>query len=169
MRGRQAQAIQPNRLRSLAVEPQVFVGSEPRPELLKPIANNLHHCKPVGGLWTSSVNKGRSVWSEHVCAEGGSWKLEVSKKARVFTVSKESDEQLLAEAYPPPATEMAEIARQVGVPSILSPICDWEKLSQDYDGLQVSPPILRQLPWSMWDVESTVWFRWVFENIEAIS
>lgn len=134
--------------------------ARPLPLLMAPIFNGGadHRAvnKPMGGLWTSTrTGAARSEWVDWCerCAPEyvngcRAWTLDIKPKGvRLFVVTCRADVERL------PMTD----ARR---PSI-----DFEALARAYDGLRIQTPNIGWSLFKLWDVESTIWFRWVFRNV----
>lgn len=153
-------------------EPQLFVGEdEPIREKFHPATNREHGwIKPVGGLWTSTYRPETqdSEWVEWCIAESFSepstlqWSLLTPKQdARVAIVDTLADLQRFLASY-----EYSQ--------SLYSRFLDFDSLARDYDGMHLTSSGQWATRLSMpdnlygWDCESTVWFRWCFEQVERI-
>jgi len=165
------------------LEPQVFVGrAAPTADAIKPVTNE-KFWKPVGGLWTSTLNHEGGEWLRWLLSEiftryatvedlqgserwgGRMWKL-TPREANVAIVHEPADLRMLHERYPQQLTEAEKQIRSFAL------LIDWEALSRDYDGMHIPNP----WPWrfggdyeaSMFfygmDAECTCWFRWCFEG-----
>jgi len=146
--------------------------------------------KPCGGFWTSSLidNKYYSEWHQYMREEMG---YDVKTIKRVFIVKPKDDAKLyevnsiedwynLFEKY---TSYIVELDRNFP-PTKLGYI-DFELLSKDFDGLRISNKGLSdimkynqmaryykddmpKIPIDEWDVESTLWFRNVFDKISIV-
>lgn len=142
----------------------------PSPERMEPVRNGW--LKPYGGLWTSTlVNDTESAWVRW-CREymrsaiygRARYALEVDPRARIYTIDSLDDlVRLYEQGYAIP------FAPGVSVYSL-----DFERLAQLYDGLHLTARGERETRMSYphtlygWDVESTVWFRWVFTDVRRV-
>jgi hypothetical protein len=139
--------------------------------------------KSTSGLWTSSWREETkdSEWVEWCRGENFSnpdesqWFLLTPKEhSRLYVIDCYADLERLLETY---LWELPEIKRL----SELSYLrryyrgIDFERLSQDYDGLHLTShgneDLHHGFPLDMnaWDSESTVWFRWCFTKVEKIA
>lgn len=136
------------------------------------------HYKPMGGLWTSTLNEEGSEWLRWLTNEGYDlsmkrwggkcWRLQPTF-ARVYVVWSPKQLHDLAELYPHPRQNEADFAR---IASFRSRVA-WDVMAKEWDAVHVPNP----WPWrfgyddlgaSMFfysmDAESTCWFRWCFEG-----
>jgi hypothetical protein len=142
---------------------QVWVGAVERPTptgLVVDLAPFGHGTpKPRRALWTCThIFTIISPWLESpeklTRGPEGIWMITVSPEARVAEIHCSSDWEKLARAYPSP--------HQVNAP-------DWSKVAADWDGVHLSAGgSLTTDELRDWDVESTVWFRWVFSSVSAL-
>lgn len=118
------------------------------------------------------------------------WNIEIKPGTKVFSIQKYDDIEWLKEKYPLSKKtieqntfnmfkeqlpkETADFMASVDFYSI--PLVDYDMFSKDYQGLHVSSEAIRESrgfytgddferkrDWlNSWDVESTVWFDWVF-------
>lgn len=141
---------------------QVRVGSEPKAEMVLPLVNREGMInKPVGGVWTSSMNDvGLSGWIEWCYREafrttGGQqpmWALEPKADAVLLVVETMEDTEALAAVY--------------GYTNKYDEVqFDFERMAEDYDGLTLRTPYGVGEPFYGWDCESTIFFRWAFEQV----
>lgn len=160
---------------------QLRVGrAQPEPTLLRPV-NNTDDClgaKPKGGLWTSSYSREHGSdwirWCEsedfrvpgtwHGPSTWRGWLLEPDEFARVLVIDS--------------LRTLRSVLKQYWRLSLFAPIdspkLDFEKLAQDFDAVSLT----EKAEWATrhsepnlygWDCESTVWFRWCFTTVRAIS
>lgn len=161
--------------------PQLFVGSRPHVRLLNPVRNYDNDyrimgimCKPIGGMWTSTLDRHGSDWTRwHGDIEWGGYVVYPLRRARVFEIDSISDYERLLNwyGYAPPMNPN-------GSHNDCWMVLNYEKLSKKCDGLHLTkkgqtetnyyiprerrglmPPML-----NAWDCESTVWFRWAFSK-----
>ena len=166
---------------------QVFVShSKPEASKITPLLNE-RFWKPLGGLWTSTFGDDGGEWVRWLDGQnytlddprwgGDLWLLE-PKEANLAVVAHPSDLRELCASYPHPELDhfnsLSERFKSFE-------FVDWERLSQDYDGLHVPNP----WPWrfgygddfdyaaSMFfytmDAECTCWARWCFEGEPRIA
>ncbi|OYT30497.1 MAG: hypothetical protein B6U95_00190 [Thermofilum sp. ex4484_82] len=167
-----------------SVPPQVHIGEIKGKLKIKPVRNSLLFShKPDGGFWTSTFTPDGeycSDWAEWLVVEYGestdkskikAYVLIPRKDAKVYVIDSAEDYLKLVQKYP-------RIIR-CGTTAV-----DWEKVAKDYDGVRLTRRGLEEVasPASLvhrltqmkvedlygWDVESTVWFRDVFEKIIPI-
>lgn len=150
--------------------------------------------KPRRALWTCTVvPRIVTPWIKHgerPLQTAHTWLLTVSAQARVFEVASPEDWWELAHSYPARTPgfkyAMMPLPSHPGVLTSdrssryarVDP--DWEALANDWDGVHVSmagvmtaedvtferDSVVTEL--RGWDVESTVWLRWVFDSVEEI-
>ncbi len=153
---------------------QLFVSPRrPTPEAMEPIRNAPY--KPLGGLWTSTLVSGGSDWSRtmrdamvvtgdrRLDADGTlhGWRLRPSRQARVVEIRGPTDLVWLLEH----SGDVRTLADDEYVVSL-----NFEQLARYYDGLHVTRRALSQC-WPRlrrWHVESTVWFRWCFDDVRDL-
>ncbi len=153
-------------------------------EQVASVENNTHSSmrKPKYGLWTSSWREETqdSGWVEWCRYEEfddpgkQQWFLLTPKaESRLYVIDCYSDLQRLVDTY---IWESPE-AKQLGNSHLRKYYTgiDFERLSQDYDGLHLTKKgnnrlhLSYPLDLNAWDSESTVWFRWCFTKIEKIA
>lgn len=163
------------------METQVFVGTKPTEHQFQVVLNRRCFCKPVGGLWTSTYDpEVGSSWIEWNVEQGRfnghidtspvkAWALEIDEEAKVFVIDSKDDTKQLDELG-------CLFVNEIGNKQI-----DFEKLAGIFDGVHFTENA-RGEDWLSislhgsdecvdlygWDVESTVWFRWMFKNIEEL-
>ncbi|WP_207893695.1 hypothetical protein [Tepidibacillus fermentans] len=149
-------------------------------EKMKPVKNN-NFIKPTGGLWTSTYHPiYGSEWVQYSMNIGGillpdsefwdGYLLIPHKNARLFIIDGYQDLKELMDNF--------KIEMKLRNPSFYSPredfTIDFEKLQKEYDGIQLTKKGLAETkttyPFNLdgWDVESTIWFRWVFKKAYPI-
>lgn len=160
----------PQRTRTLP--PQLYVGDrETLERKVWPILNDPKRLgKPRGGFWTSTYDADYgSAWVSWCVAYRYNDPLELHwtvlharKSARVAVVDSVGELGALIERYP------RILRHHRGL--------DLELLAQEYDGLHLTTQgylethSKRSGPKLFgWDCESTVWFRWVFSRMQAIT
>jgi len=152
--------------------------------------------KPKAAMWTSTFVP-RTIspwldWPENINRREPykTWRLAVSDTARVAEVHSPEDWWELAHAYPASAPgfkyTLMPLASHPGVHTQdrsnvnarLDP--DWQALAEDWDGVHVSMAgvmtaedvaferhgLVTEL--RGWELESTVWLRWVFDSVEEL-
>ena len=155
------------------MDKQIFCGSKPSTNIIRVISNRKCFPKPFGGLWTSTYDPQRiSAWvdwcknnfRESAAPDFKRWMLTVKDEANIFHLDSITDFNVL---------------RKDGfifVNPLKAAQIDYELLSTKYDGIHITERAL-QTDWtsydcgghfslSVWDVESTCWFRWVFTEVE---
>ncbi len=97
----------------------------------------------------------------HERLERSAWLLTPSSDVRVPVVDGEEDIERLIRLYPRRITGDERTW------------LDWEAVARDYDGLRVTERGVsanrerEDSPLGPWDVESTLWFRWVFKDVAS--
>lgn len=167
------------------LDPQVVVcPTMPEPGKLDPIKNDLFWKPRYGGLWTSTLDECGGQWVRWLYGEGYSldqddhwggrlWQL-TPKEVNLYTVWSPRELHAIVERYPHP--ELATYNTKYAAAGFKSPEwawVDWEKASEEYDGVWVPNPwpyrfgisdhAASMFFYSM-DAESTCWFRWCFED-----
>ncbi|MFO1518123.1 MAG: hypothetical protein U1F57_00440 [bacterium] len=148
------------------LRPQLFItqeGNHPRPERLEPVKNIVAFPKPRKGFWTSTYLETRgSAWVERGRdLKNHSYLLRPRADAKIYVVDSYEDLERLMNQY-----GREDVS---GIKTL-----DYEAMSRDYDGLHLTrkgevdtrPFQGRSYDLDTWDVESTLWFRWVFEQAE---
>ncbi|GBF10918.1 hypothetical protein [Tepidibacillus sp. HK-1] len=151
------------------------------PLKMKTIQNDFTSIKPKGGLWTSNyVPEIGSEWVQYSFKVGGPrvpdsdvWEgslLYPNRTSRLYVIDRYQDLERLMHWF--------GVKNKLKNPSFYSPRLDYsidfEKMSQYYDGIHLTKrgQIRTQTsyPFNLdgWDVESTLWFRWVFDHVEEI-
>jgi hypothetical protein len=160
--------------------PRIISGRRPQLKLgeiyFTPVKNDeYHNVKPNGGFWTSTFKWGgpyASEWIDFVTTEMTSedvskkpiYLLTVKPTARLYTIDSYKDLKRLIEKYP-----FVVQARRFD--SFTQTFPDWEAISKDYDGVHMTSKGQGETrlsrPYSLygWDVESTLWFRNVFDKV----
>lgn len=151
---------------------QLFAGrKEPTREKLRLIKNQTGFCKPGdGGLWTSTLVRGNSSsWVEWCINEEFSnprrgWILTPCENARVYTINSLPDLEHLYNHFP----LVNDYASKYGIKYL-----DFELIATTLDAIhlteegQVETRLSHPLSLYGWDCESTLWFRWVFEEVKG--
>ncbi|MDB5077170.1 MAG: hypothetical protein JWO42_3349 [Chloroflexi bacterium] len=160
---------------------QAWISPDGRPPLgpsgfhpdLRPFGSDV--AKPLATLWTStSAGRCPSSWISYLRYGGEQrpppyhpWRLAVDAAAQVYEIHGPEAWQALCLDYPKCTLDGAVIP-------------DWEAVAKRWDGVHLSmgglltaqgvsrggPGARTQL--AGWDVESTVWLRWVFEGVERL-
>jgi len=141
--------------------------------------------KPRRALWTSTfVAEVISPWLEHPerQIEGHRlWKLNVSLDARVAEIHSPADWWAFAMAYRDSAPGYSSNPQSDRSPAFSRIDPDWAKVAADWDGVHLSiggyltaEDVTFQRDGATtelrgWDIESTVWLRWVFRSAAQIS
>jgi len=144
----------------------------PAPTRLKDAVNaSSTFWKPTGGIWTSTYGGGCSEWWEWCKGEGfgdyrSAWLLE-PMEARILVIRNPEDLAAAHLLYPRKSPD------ELGNIRSYRDLLDYEKIKYDYDAMWVPNPhphrlTIDSLFFNVMDVESTVWFRWCFSNIEKI-
>ena len=161
----------------LGFPPQLFIGrsgEKPEPQKMEPIQNQLYWNKPNGGLWTSTYQRETddSDWLEWCKVEQPDWIPET----RWLLYPKDGLRILRIDSLSDLKKALVDFRATRG-PAFLSTrffaILDFEKLSQEFDGMHLTrkgQAETRMTEPSLygWDCESTLWFRWCFDRVEAI-
>jgi len=148
--------------------PQLHITTEAtlRPEV-QPVRN--FSVKPKGGFWTSTYCDGRSEWVD-ACqdmfesAYQKNWFLLVpSLSARILQINSLADLKYLLRTAPNPCPRTHIVW------------LDFEALAHSYDAITLTTrgQIETRLTWPEtlygWDSESTLWFRWMFLDVQRIA
>ena len=160
------------------MDDQLFVTDKdqrPSPALMLSIKNSPHSwVKPLGGLWTSTYTgeETGSAWVQWCLVEEfnlpkDGWHcylLKPKKDANVYVVDSKEDLKVLLDRFERRDFPGLSLMRAI----------DFEKMALHYNGLHLT----RKGEWETrmdirdnlygWDVESTLWFRWVFEEVEDL-
>lgn len=154
---------------------QLFITSREMDRNIVPIKNKLDWAKPDNqtGLWTSTYQQEThdSEWVEwciynNWCdVEQKRWfLLTPSKTARIYTIDSLRDFKRALKLYRSTPYLNYEIFAHL----------DYEAISRDYDAIHLTSPGQQETRLSVpnlygWDVESTLWFRWCFDEVQEIS
>lgn len=152
----------------------------PMAELIKPVNQRESWNKPRGGgLWTSTLDAQGSGWMRWCMGNSFAdprdeprftfWRLRPREDARVYEIDTPLDLVRLVEEFPGDGLTFLG-GREEKVPN-------WSAVLEAYDGIHLTalgeastrwecPPGIKDL--YGWDCESTVWGRWVFEDVEVI-
>lgn len=161
------------------MEKQLFVGElAPCEERIRPVVNDVLN-KPLGGLWTSTyINAATGsdwvVWSTSVYNKYekpvNSYLLTASKDAKIIHVNSIEDFDRLLEKYP-----LKSGTNGIPLLPMFDSLLDYEALSKDYDAFHFTRKALTEAKMSLkhmslgsFDCESTVWFRWCFDEVEIL-
>jgi hypothetical protein len=132
--------------------------------------------EPVGGLWTSTLEKGSSAWIDFVKNEigGGVSRGAIfsTKGAKVYHINSKEDYESLKKRFkrePKTYTEKLIMPR--------NGLLDWEAISKVYDAVHVSDAekicLMRSNDYvdelASWDIESTLWLNSDHIKVEEIS
>ncbi len=157
---------------------QLFVLTEElSKEKMKPIKNN-NFIKPLGGLWTSTYNSiFGSDWVQYSLKTGGilvpetdywnGYLLIPKSDIKLYEVNSYEDLEWLVNKY--------KIKVKLKNYSLYAPrideTIDFEKMQSHWDGIHLTKQGVietkKSYPYNLdgWDVESTIWFRWMFANV----
>lgn len=127
------------------------------------------------GLWTSSWREETqdSEWVEWCCNNDIGflnlyWHLLTPKEdAKIIVIDTYQDLEQLVFAY-------GKSMKTVIFGEIFHPLIDFEKMAKDYDALHLTTygagTLHLSFPNDMnsWDIESTLWFRWCFQEVNKI-
>jgi len=157
------------------ISPQIFVGLRPTSDKVDPIKNtDCQYNKPAGGIWTSPMRDGSSPWLDHLNSASGRglagdnddiYKLTPSDDVDLFVIDSKNDLDDLLDQY-----------KRDDIDTFFTPDCapiDFQQLAQDYDGLTITWNGIKQTShltpgMYTWDVPSTVWFGWPFDNVQQV-
>lgn len=137
---------------------QMRKGAKPEVAKVEPVSIMDHRSKPFGGVWTSSLTEeGSSDW-ERWCVEQNfrtdrddmSWTLKPSDDVVLLHVESRADVAALEECF--------------GKQGLFGVELDWEAMAKEFDGLSLSNPWVGDTFYG-WDCESTLFFRWSFEEV----
>ena len=153
---------------------QVMVAKEqPTAEKVHPITDQMHF-KPVGGMWTSTLNEEGGEWLRWLHGEG--YSLDMPRWGGKLWQLEPKDANLFVCAHPDHVRELASRFRHPEAKqdiSFLRRMIDWQAMAREYDGIHFPDPWTWR--WgnegddtSMFfyslDAESTCWFSWCFEG-----
>ena len=167
----------------MILKTQLYVGKKnPRDEVLEPLRRHIN-CKANGGLYTSTFlgEELGSHWLQWCMGNDfhlpnddiwNGYFIEIKKDAKIYVVDSVEDMNFLFDNY---STMFHEGINMEEI--------DFVKLSQDFDGLHMTMqgervtrhPFLFGFEGNIhrnmygWDVESTHFFRDVFDSIEPIT
>jgi hypothetical protein len=146
------------------MEPQLFFGNEPKRELMNPIENDWQKAK--GGLWTSTFENGKSDWVEWCEWENfftsdsrDGWLLIPNKAVKLITIDSYKDLENLYKNFGIELHQGYEIL-------------DFKKMANTFDGIHLTHKgrtetrLSAPYNFNSWDVESTNWFRWCFDEVK---
>ena len=154
---------------------QIFVSKyKPNPKLFESIRNRMDFNKPKGGLWTSTyVPKFISAWV-YWCETNypppltgkSLWQLKIKEDAKIYTINTREDFLKLEELG---------LLKDSNMPG--GKVIDFEKAAEVFDGIRLTDSGVENTGvWDLvtptlygWDVESTIWFRWVFEDVQPLA
>lgn len=152
--------------------PQVYAGEEPpHQSMMQPVSNDTSmHWKPQGGLWTSSHQPNSDHASEWLeWCDGEKFRQEKYRRAWLLqpagawmaVVRTPEDLEDLRRQYDMEYPDDWPVLR------MMRDRLDYEKLAENYDGLWLPNPYPYRLSgdtlfFNVFDVESTIWFRWNF-------
>ncbi|GAB6551943.1 hypothetical protein bcgnr5378_04760 [Bacillus cereus] len=159
---------------------QLYVGKgEPTEQNIGVITNSVEINKPLGGFWTSTfideqVGSEWVTFSKNVLTKyNGSTKaftLTPKKDARIAHVDSMDDYEELLRKY-----RLEMVDPRLASISFFSNLIDYELLSKDYDGFHISQRAISIAKYTFdyislgaFDCESTVWFRWCFDDVEEL-
>lgn len=146
---------------------QLFLHTvSPSPSRLRPVRND-GFVKPRGGMWTSPI---RSYSWKSWCEDNEfrddlptqEYTLTPVSHARVVVIDSVYDLEVLLSRFTAPQDPQLE--------SLMGKVLDFEALSSIVDGIHLTERGQWRTRLSTpnnlygWDVESVLWFRWVFEE-----
>lgn len=157
---------------------QLFLSiNKPKEELFNPVTGMKHNKKPIGGIWTSTKyinNLGFPTssfieWSKgnlKISPEYSIWGITIENPVNVLIINKKEDiinystlveENTIDERY---EFDIDYIHKDLG--------CNGIWLTEK--GVENTCSVMTDRKYSMksWDVESTIWFDWVFDSINRL-
>lgn len=159
---------------------QLFISdNQPCSSQIIEARNRNGFCKPIGGLWTSTWDQDEysSRWVDWCLdAEYGDplnkrWFIVKPRQGlKLLIIDSLADLIKLIEKYPCKNNPLQHC----------KPVLDFEILAKEYDAIHLteSGQIQTHLPSSLidmkmvdlygWDCESTLWFRWCFDEVKEI-
>ena len=167
------------------IPPQLHVGRiKPTKEFIRPIMNQETGKKPWGGLWTSTFlgEEAGSGWvqnclkNEIFIPEGGmwsSWLLTPSKQAKIFIIDGPEDADTLYEKYgyypfgEPVIPLLGEGMKGINFEKMKE---EWDAVHLTFKGFGTTRCRFDNFSHELygWDSESTVWFRFLFEEVKEL-
>lgn len=146
---------------------QLFLGSEPKKELMSQIKNK-NFIKADGGLWTSTYENDTSEWIDW-CIEQDfwttdyrvKWLLSINPNARILKIDNLLD---LKKAYLQYGSNIGGVIKTL----------DFEKIAGHYDGVwltskgQYETRLSHPISLYGWDCECVHWLRWMFDEVVCI-
>lgn len=144
------------------MKPQVWCGDKKpqESEMIQIIEGCRYGSKPKGGLWTSPLKNGSSTWIKF-CKRHNVYKNEKQK----WVLLPEDDADVLH-------LETKKDLMRVEVKdtdSGLHKTINYEQVFEKYDAVHVYGSMLSRSPFSLWDVESTLWNNWRFRDVIRLS
>ena len=152
-------------------------GDAPCPELMKPITNQKYRMKPSGGLWTSTyLEDGLCGWHQWCLSDGAvDWVddkpiylLTIASRTTYYTINSKADLLHLAKTYGVEGT-------MPDYPGWTMRGLDFETMVSDgIEGLHLTDKGQWRTRWGDswnlygWDCESTIWLKWVFEDVKHL-
>jgi len=146
---------------------------EPRREAFEAVEGNRLHCKPYGGMWTSTYtpeDEYDSDWIRWCSTEGflagrHTYRLSVQDDLRIVEVDGLDDLRTVAQRYQTDSEPHGQLHRVY---------YDFEALAEEFDAMRLTEEGQRKtrLTGSKepdlygWDSECTLWLRWAFEEVE---
>jgi hypothetical protein len=154
-------------------------GITPSAEQVQPVINrtqNYFNKPQSGGLWTSSITvRDPSDWA----VIGGLVEGMVTPDSQMWRLTPKSDTRILhitdRGAFD---AMMSRYRHTVSIGPMQFAVTDFERLSHDFDALHVTQRAISEVSATAidptdaslygWDLESTLWFRWMFEQVEHL-
>lgn len=147
---------------------------EPKPEEFDPVEENRLHCKPHGGMWTSTYTPEHEYDSDWIrwCSYEGfmsgrhAWRLTVKDDLRIIEVDDMEDLWAVVQRF--------ELEDYGPTSPIRDRALDFRFMAEEYDAMRLTKEGqertrltgARKPDLYGWDSESTLWFRWAFEDVE---
>lgn len=169
------------------LETQVFYGEAPDPTRFRS-PQLINHNKPAGCFWTANYIPGKNLWKEYadeslMKTTGNLYKVFFKPGTKVYDIRSKSDLDFLQEEFPlDPLNETHRDSDARQLFSSMRPLFDYEKFAADsrFQGFRVKEEALFSSSWdpeiegktfspfNLWDIESTCWTDWCFEDFKEI-
>lgn len=169
------------------LEIQVFYGETPDPARFRS-PRLINHNKPSGCFWTANYQPGENLWKEYAEASFGRttgklYKVSFKPEIKVYDIRSKADLDFLEEEFPLDSIDKTHRDFDTRQPfSSMRPLFDYEKFANDsrFQGFRVKEEALFSSSWNpevegktfspfnLWDIESTCWTNWCFEDFEEI-
>lgn len=157
-----------------ALGPQIHVGEQPCLESFQPVTSGKHalRFKPVGGLWTSTLNDTRTTgWIDWCRDESFGdvdarawWRVVPRDDVRVLVIDSTDDVDVLAAAFPVTGEQAIPGFAMVDFGAIAAAGVDAVHVT--WGGFYANRWRHEYPNTYSWDCESVVWLRWCFVSVE---